>query len=80
MLISQRGASRQTGGQGRPPVSLADLRRQLASPSAHADARRQRLLELARRLARIQALGDEYARVELSADAKAALGHAAGVA
>jgi hypothetical protein len=66
MLIPQT-ASCQTGGrQGRLPVGLAELRRALATPSALGDGDRRRLRELDQRLARVRALGDEYARVSFS--------------
>ena len=80
MLISQCGASSDAVGHGCPPAGLADLRRQLAHPSPEARRHRQRLRELAQRLTRVQALGDEYARVDLSPAAKAALAAAAGAA
>ena len=65
MLISQEvqgQTPRPQGCGGR----LAELRGQLADPSTLSDGNRQRLLELARRLARVRRLGDEYDRVELS--------------
>ena len=73
MLVSQQARSSQRGRQGCPKLSFAELRRPLAEPSKLSDGNRQRLLNLARRLDRIQALGDEYARVELSESAVAAL-------
>lgn len=60
-------------GQGCPDASLAEVRRHLADPSQMQDRARQRLRTLKRRLARLQTLGDEYARVELSHWAEAAL-------
>ncbi|MDY6913648.1 MAG: hypothetical protein SVT52_04235 [Planctomycetota bacterium] len=54
-------------------MDFAELRRQLASPSAISDVHRDRLLDLARRLARVRALGGECARVGLSESAEAAL-------
>jgi len=73
MLIPQT-ASCETGGQhGCGPIGLAELRRALATPSALGDGDRRRLLDLAQRLARVQALGDEYARVSLSSVARSAL-------
>lgn len=65
MLISQCHSELRTG-QGRPETDLAELRRRLASPSAMTDGHRQRLVDLAGRLARVRALGDEYLRVDLS--------------
>jgi hypothetical protein len=55
-------------------VDFAELRGHLASPSVVGDGHRQRLQELAKRLARVQALGDEYARVAFSSFVAAALG------
>jgi hypothetical protein len=46
----------------------------LACPSVLNDEHRQRLLECVGRLARVRALGDEYARVGLSPQAATALG------
>ncbi len=66
MLVSQTAHSEADSGQGSPGVGLAELRRRLAKPSRLSDGHRQRLLELERRLARVQALGNEYARLELS--------------
>jgi len=60
------------GRQGRLPTDFAELRRLLASPSRLTDGHRQRLLDLARRVARVQALGGEYRRVSLSDRAAAA--------
>ena len=73
MLTSQNahGGTWRPNGRGRP--SLAELRRHLANPSSMSDGHRQRLSELARRLARVQALGGEYVRVGLSEQARAAL-------
>ncbi len=68
MLIPQWTECETNGGQGRPACGLAELRRELAQPSTcrDADGLRQRLLELVQRLGRVQSLGDEYARVEVS--------------
>ena len=77
MLIPQQrpcGADQRQGGR---VVSLAELRRHLSDPSSIDGGHRQRLLELARRLARVQALGDEYARVCMSDPAAAALADSA---
>jgi hypothetical protein len=52
--------------QGSLSMELAELRRLMADPSLMGDGARQRLKELTRRLARVRALGDEYARVGLS--------------
>jgi hypothetical protein len=74
MLISQQDRSEARRRQGSPRIDFAQLRRQLASPSEIPDGHRQRLLELAGRLARVRALGDEYCRVELSDAAAAVVG------
>ena len=66
MLISQIAPSGLDRRQGSPGISLAELRCELASPSNVEDGHRQRLLELARRLNRTRALGNDYARLELS--------------
>ena len=77
MLVPQQ-AQRETGRwQGSPRISFAQLRRQLANPSQVPDGHRQRLQDLAKRLARVKALGDEYSRVELSDAAAAVVGTAA---
>lgn len=73
MLISrtaQGGSGNRHGGRG---LSFAELRVQLGEPSTLSDGHRQRLLELLQRLERVQALGDEYARVRLSPFATAAV-------
>ena len=73
MLIPQTASCETGGPQGRGLVSLAELRRGLAKPSALGDGHRRRLLDLDQRLARVQALGDEYARVGFSPVAHSAL-------
>jgi hypothetical protein len=73
MLISQEATSRREERQGCRETSLAELRRHLASPSASNSEHRQRLMECVRRLAQVRALGNEYARVELSPHAQAAV-------
>jgi len=66
MLVPQT-ARRGTGdGHGTSGIGFAELRRTLASGVSLDDAHRQRLLELAQRLTRVQALGDEYAGISLS--------------
>ena len=57
-------------------MRLAELRRRLANPSVVDDGQRQRLLDLARSVARVRALRDEYGRgmdVDLSPMAKQAI-------
>ena len=73
MLIPQQAQCDSGGVQGRRRVSFAELRSELASPSRTSDVVRQRLLELAARLARAQGLGDEYSRVDFSPQAAAAV-------
>lgn len=73
-MLTPQEASREPGGrQGRPRVDLAELRRQLARPSIMDDGQRQRLLEFVKKLARVRALGGEYARVDLSEFASTAV-------
>lgn len=73
MLTFKRARSGQTKRQGCPAVGLSELRRQLAHPSDLNDGARQRLMQLARRLAAVQASGGEYAQVQFSAVAQEAL-------
>ena len=80
MLISQEVRSPASGPQGSGRGGLAELRRQLAEPSALSDGNRQRLLELARRLARVRSLGDEYVRVCFSDSATDALAEPRAIA
>ncbi|MDY7011094.1 MAG: hypothetical protein SVV80_10140 [Planctomycetota bacterium] len=55
-------------------TTLAELQNHSAAPSDYQDGLRQRLLVLARRLARVQSLGSEYARVAFSRHVEAVLG------
>jgi len=66
MLVSQRPVSRTGGGHGGLRPVLAELQRLGAGSSQCKGRLRQRLVVLAERLARVQALGDEYARVGFS--------------
>jgi hypothetical protein len=66
MLIPQQAQRQTPRRQGCRAVPLAELRRRLATPSDLDDETRQRLLDLGTRLAGVQALGDEYARVSAS--------------
>jgi len=66
MLVSQRPQRGSGARQGSLGAVLAELERQSAAPSSIDDGLRQRLLVLSRRLARVQSLGNEYARVSLS--------------
>ena len=80
MLISQQAQRQAPVSQGSGQANVAELRDQLAEPSTLSDGNRQRLLELARRLARVQALGDEYVRVGFSESAMDALDRPAAMA
>jgi hypothetical protein len=73
MLIPQTVQCELRGRQGRPHPTFAELRRELAMPSTLSGGHRRRLLDLARQLARVQTLGDGYARVCLSPQARAAV-------
>ena len=73
MLIIQEAHGEAPRTQGSLRSSLAELRSQLADPTSLSDGNRQRLLDLLRRLARVQALGDAYVRVGLSDSALEAL-------
>lgn len=80
MLIPQQAESRTRRRQGSPRMPLAQLRRAISKPEKLSEAHRQRLEELARRAARVAALGDEYAGVSLSPSAATALYPAAVLA
>ena len=73
MLASESDHSELNRQQGSDPVSLAELRSRLACPSSLPSVHQQRLWELARRLARVRALGGEYARLGLSENGTAAM-------
>jgi len=73
MLIPQDASCEPRERNGFSRVSLAELRRQLARPSNATDGHRQRLLDLAERLARVRALGGEFSRVGFSGAVLAAL-------
>ena len=72
MLITQEAKSGQPE-QGSPGASLSQLRRQLACPENLTVDSRQRLLELDRRLARLETLSVEHLRVGFSQAAVSAL-------
>jgi hypothetical protein len=78
MLISQ-SLSETTARQGSRPLDFAELRRRVANPSEMDESSRQRLMDLARRLARVRAMGDEYHRVDLSDYAASVLMNTIGV-
>ena len=73
MLISQEAKRGPQGVQGRHPIGLVELRQRLERPSDINDGHRQRLLDLAQRVARVQSLGGAYRRVSLSARAMTAI-------
>lgn len=77
MLISQ-SQSEPHAEQGSSDVDFAELRRRIADTSRMCEAHRQRLVDLARRLARVRALGGEYSRVDFSDAARHAMTHPAG--
>ena len=68
MLIPQQAQRKCRAGQGCYSSAPAELQASQAAPQGSRGLSQQRLLDLAGRLARVQALGDEYARVEFSAD------------
>jgi len=70
MLVSQRTQSSPSARQGSLRTVLAELQRRNVAPSRIEDGLRQRLLVLKRRLARVQSLGSEYARVSFSGHAQ----------
>lgn len=65
MLISRNPVKAATE-QGSSAADFSQLRRRLGNPASLNGRDRQRLTELARRVARLRAMGDEYLRVELS--------------
>ena len=80
MITSGKTQSDLRRPHGGGPVELAELRRDLARPSRLDDGRRQRLLDLAQRVTRVQALGAEYSRVSLSEHVRSVIGNSAIVA
>lgn len=77
MLVSQRPVSEPHDKHGCFRAVLTELRRQGAAPSQCPDGLRQRLLVLARRLARVRSLGNEYSRIGFSEHVQALLGEQA---
>ena len=80
MITSGKTQSDLRRPHGGGPVELAELRRDLARPSRLDDGRRQRLLDLAQRVARVQDLGGDYSRVSLSEHVRIAIGKASTLA
>lgn len=73
MLITQQAEKDMFGSKGVGRESFSTLREQLNGSYDITDHCRQRLLELEQRLVRVQALGDEYSRIEFSDQAMRAL-------
>ena len=73
MLILQQAQGQCIAGQGRSSGVLAELRAELTQASPLSATARRRLAALAQRVARVQALGDEYAGIALSPMATAAV-------
>jgi hypothetical protein len=73
MLTPQLASCELEAGQGRSSSNIADLD---AGPAGLIPGRltRQRLAELAERLARVRALGGEYARVDFSPELRQLVG------
>lgn len=68
-LIFQR-ESRTESEKGISHTDFAELRRRMENPESFDEGFRQRLEVLAKRLASVQALGDEFRRVDLSETAR----------
>ena len=75
MLDSQRPECDPSDGQGCLRQVVAELQRRDAGSKCE-EGLRQRLMVLARRLARVQALGDEYGRVSFSEHVRGVLNDA----
>jgi hypothetical protein len=74
MLTPQRSQHGYEGRQGCRGLVSVEPEAKAAAPRIPQGIHRQRLLELAERLARVRALGGEYARVEFSPDLARQLG------
>ncbi len=79
MRTSQDLGRGRAGRDGSLPVKLADLRRRLEAPSKLEDEDRERLLELTKRVSRVQAFGGAYNRVSLSSHVSTAMDESAVV-
>ena len=75
MLVSQRPVSGSSERHGCHRQVLAELQRGATSDCE--EGLRQRLMVLAERLARVQALGNEFARVAFSGHVRSILGETA---
>jgi len=73
MLIGQSAPREVADRQGSRETILAELQADCEAPRVPAGIHRQCLLNLADRLARVRALGDEYARVSFSPQIEAML-------
>ncbi len=80
MLSSQDAQSEHLKRHGGRGGTLAELRSELERPSQLSGGDRKRLRDLAQRMARVQAMGGEYRRVDLSDSALQALNDNAAVA
>ena len=80
MLVSQKPLSPSEARHGSLAEIRAELERREVAPSTCDDGLRQRLLVLSQRLARVGAMGNEYAQVVLSEHAQAVLAERAEVA
>ena len=66
MLCPQKVRCKAAGGNGISAIGFDELRKKLANETSLSDAHRQRLLDIGKRLARVQAYGTEYAGISLS--------------
>jgi hypothetical protein len=73
MLTREAAPCEPVGRHGGPTVRLAELRSRLGDPNSIRGTHRQRLQDLAERLAAVRARRGEYARVMFSEQAAAAL-------
>ncbi len=71
MLILQSAQRKPVTRQGSRGSMLTELQADPTAPGVPTGTSRRRLLNLAERLARVQALGDEYARVCFSPELEA---------
>lgn len=79
MLVPQRSLSGGGDGQGCLRATLAELQQPSSASQVCEGGLRQRLLVLAQRLERVQALGNECSRVAFSEHAQAVLAERAHV-
>ena len=74
MFTSRKSSDDLGDRQGGRWANLSELRHELAKPSQLTDGHRQRLVDLAQRVARVQELGEAYTRVSLSEYVTAVIG------